>query len=333
MYPCHACKRHVRDSEIECPFCHSDLRSGQVCATPTIGAVALTAFVFLGSSACSREPSANESAGTTTSNESTDENSTTTDSETSEGPTTSLGTDTETETDTDDSSTLTTGSFYAPPEDISDFLGCDPWMQDCPEGEKCVPYASTGGNWNANKCVPITGDGQSGDPCLHGGVVEASDDCGPELHCWNVMNVEGQAIGTCTEFCQGDANEPQCPPDTSCLIAYDGAVNLCIATCDPLAQDCGPGLGCYWTMSEFNCVLTTSDIPVGEPCNFINDCIAGAACLSAELVPCAESACCASFCDLESNEPCPQPGTECSGFFEEGMAPPEYVNLGACVAP
>jgi hypothetical protein len=325
MQPCPACLRHVRNDELECPFCGVDLRFSKVFATPTLGAFAFAAMATLGTAACSKDvPSGSDGATTTSS-------SSTTIDDTSE----SGMVDTETSTDDGpDDTTLSTGSFYAGPEIDISLSACDPWLQDCPEGEKCVPYGSTGGNWNANKCVPVTGSGAAGDPCVYGGTVEATDDCGAGLYCWNVVDVEGLPTGTCTPFCQGSPDEPQCEPGTSCLIAYDGSVNLCIATCDPVMQNCDPGLACYWTSENFHCVFTTSDLPIGDACGFINDCVAGAACLDAALVPdCGGMGCCASFCDLDSLEPCPQPGTECSSFFEEGMAPPEYANVGVCVLP
>jgi hypothetical protein len=237
--------------------------------------------------------------------------------------------------DGDEGSPTTTGvtQGFVPDEDFGGVSECDPFMQDCPEGEKCVPYGSTGGNWDANKCVAVTGDGAEGDTCTYGGVVEATDDCGDGLHCWDVMDVDGMAVGVCTAFCGGTADNPSCNPGTSCLIANDGSINLCVTNCDPLLQDCGSGLACFWANGNFNCIFTTQDIPLGEPCGFINDCIAGTGCLTAEVMPnCNGSACCGSFCDL-SDPTCPQAGTECSSFFEEGMAPPGYENVGVCILP
>lgn len=247
------------------------------------------------------------------------------------------GTDEGGDGDGDGDQTTTTGvtTMGFVPDD-SDFGGvseCDPFMQDCPDGEKCVPYGSTGGNWDANKCVLVMGDGVEGDPCTYGGVVEATDSCGAGLHCWDVMDVDGQPQGVCTAFCSGSADNPTCNPGTSCLIANDGSINLCIVTCDPLQQDCGSGLACFWANNDFNCIFTTQDIPLGDPCGFINDCVAGTGCLAAEVMPnCNGSACCGAFCDL-SDPTCMQQGTECSAFFEEGMAPPGYENVGVCILP
>jgi hypothetical protein len=210
---------------------------------------------------------------------------------------------------------------------------CDPWAQDCPEGEKCVPYGSTGGNWDANKCVPVLGDGQPGDACTWDGTSAATDSCGADSHCWDVMEVDGQLEGVCTPFCDGTPNDPICGPETSCLIANEGSITLCIQTCDPLLQECADGLGCFWANNDFNCIFTAGEIQADEPCGFVNDCAPGLFCASAEVLPsCESSACCTAYCDLSIGE-CSNPDTECAPFFEEGTAPPNYEDIGLCIVP
>ncbi|PRP92438.1 hypothetical protein ENSA5_49460 [Enhygromyxa salina] len=210
---------------------------------------------------------------------------------------------------------------------------CDPWAQDCPGGEKCVPYGSTGGNWDANKCVPVLGEGQPGDSCTYEGTSLATDSCGPESHCWDVMEVDGQLEGVCTSFCDGSADSPLCDPGTSCLIANEGSITLCIDTCDPLLQGCSEGLGCFWANNDFQCIFTAGEIPEAEACAYINDCAPGLTCAAAEVLPsCSGSSCCAAYCDLAAPD-CPQEGTECTPFFEEGLAPPTYEDVGLCILP
>lgn len=239
--------------------------------------------------------------------------------------------DTGDETDTNES--LTTMGMFVPEDDFGAVSECDPFMQDCPEGEKCVPYGSTGGNWDANKCVPVTGDGAAGDPCTWGGIVEATDDCDAASLCWDVMDVDGMLIGVCTEFCQGTADDPICPPGTSCLIANEGSITACITSCDPLLQDCNQGLGCFWAGNDFQCIFTTQDIAEGEACGFINDCQPGNFCAAADALPaCNGSACCAAFCDM-GDPVCGINGTECVEFFEPGMAPPGQDMVGVCISP
>lgn len=252
----------------------------------------------------------------------TDADSTTTDTQTSdEGSVTSV--------------TSTTSGFV--PEYDEQPPQCDSFMQDCPEGEKCVPYGSNGGNWDASKCVAILGSQATGEPCVYGGVSEATDDCDGTGYCWNVMEVDGEAIGTCHAFCTGTPDDPECPPNSQCSLSGDGTINLCILGCDPLIQDCGEGLACYWAHNGFQCILTTQNVPIGQPCGYINDCDVGLICLNADAFPaCAGVACCSAFCELELGDgPCDAalPGTVCVPFFEDGMAPPGLEPVGICTLP
>lgn len=230
-----------------------------------------------------------------------------------------------------DGDTNTTMGFV-PESDMAIASSCDPWAQDCNEGEKCVAYASSGGTWDANKCVPINGSGAPGDPCTYSDAATSTDDCGATSWCWDV-NMEG--VGTCTPFCTGSADNPVCDPGSSCSIANNGSINLCLTTCDPLLQDCGvEGQACFFDGNGFVCANATQDIPTGEPCGFINDCVAGNICLAPESFPnCNGSSCCGAFCDLTDPAPCTPDGTECTAFYEEGMAPPGYEDVGVCVVP
>jgi hypothetical protein len=221
--------------------------------------------------------------------------------------------------------------------DLSSVSECDPFAQDCPEGEKCVAYSSTGGIWNANKCVPVLGDQAPGEPCTWTGIDEATDDCDETSACWEVENVDGELVGVCRLFCSGSSSAPECPPSTLCHTDRAGTINFCIPTCDPLIQDCNAGLGCYWNEDdfEFQCIFTTQDFPAGEPCGFVNDCAPGHLCREAALSPnCAGERCCLPFCDLELGDAACEaqlPGTVCVPFFDQGMALPGYEQLGLCV--
>jgi hypothetical protein len=229
----------------------------------------------------------------------------------------------------------TTGDGDGDPSDLPQGP-CDVWMQDCSEGEKCVPYASEGSGFDNHKCVPVTGSGAAGDPCTYGGSFEATDDCGYDLYCWDVEDIDGMQIGTCTEFCGGTPNEPICAPGSTCVALEAAIVPLCVLACDPLLQDCpGGDEACFWdsVQATFGCLDTVGDIPLGEPCGFINDCVAGTMCLNAGVLPsCNGSGCCGSFCSV-SDPTCPAGGTECVEFFEPGMAPPGYEDVGVCVLP
>jgi hypothetical protein len=258
---------------------------------------------------------------------------TTSDSSTDDPFTT--GTPAETE-DTSDTSPDTSTEIVP---NLDDMLleDCDPFAQDCPDGEKCVPYSSSGGStWDANKCVPVMGDQALGEPCVYGGAAEGTDDCDATSMCWNLMDVDGELVGECAPFCLGSVVEPECPEGMYCPIAGDGVLNVCIPKCDPVAQDCDDDFACYWVGQEFACVDSLANLPVGEPCEFLNDCAPGLMCVSVDYLPaCTEASCCAAFCDIALGDmQCEAvPGTSCVSFFEVGRAPPEYEHVGVCVVP
>lgn len=132
------------------------------------------------------------------------------------------------------------GFGFTPQGDFGGVAECDPFAQDCPEGEKCVAYASTGGQLDANKCVVINGSGMPGDPCTYGGVVEATDDCNDISYCWDTVPVMDTFQGSCAQFCDGTADAPVCPMGLECLISNDGSVNLCV---DPGGDETGTETG------------------------------------------------------------------------------------------
>ena len=238
----------------------------------------------------------------------------------------------------DDTSSTNDSESFVDGGDYSFVDDCDMLAQDCPDGEKCVPFATyEGGFWDDNKCVPILGEQAVGEPCRYGGRVEATDDCDGTGLCWDVTEVEGEMLGTCRSFCTGTHDDPTCDDGQICLISSESTIVLCVPMCDPLAQDCGPGLGCYWTNSNFQCVFTTQDLPVGAPCGYINDCEPGHMCVDGLLLPdCMGAACCTNYCDVELGpEQCDAlPGTACVWFWQDvGEAPPGYENIGVCALP
>ena len=82
------------------------------------------------------------------------------------------------------------------------FNECDIEAQDCPEGEKCMPWANDGGDeWNGTRCSPIAKDpGPLGGPCLaEGSGTSGIDDCDLGLVCWQVDPKTNQ--GVCHAMC------------------------------------------------------------------------------------------------------------------------------------
>jgi hypothetical protein len=240
-------------------------------------------------------------------------------------------------TATDDDPTIGSSDDDAAVTFVSgwDIMGdpCDSFLQDCPEDMKCVPYAAGGGTWDSNKCVPILGDQATGEPCKYDGAVESTDDCDGMNWCWNV---DENGNGICHAFCGGTPDTPECPPMSHCSINGSGGINLCIPTCDPVAQECLDEMACFWTGLDFTCTWTTQNISTGQPCGFINDCAEGNVCVDAAVLPmCNGSACCTNYCHLQQGDTqcAALPGTACMSFFEEGMAPPGLEHVGICILP
>jgi hypothetical protein len=224
---------------------------------------------------------------------------------------------------------------------------CDMFAQDCPDGEKCMPWDNMGGNsWNATRCSPIADNpGQVGDECtVEGSGTSGIDDCDISTMCWDVDPKTN--IGTCVAMCTGDEAAPICEdPDTSCVIVNEGAIVLCLPACDPLLQDCAEGLACYPIQDAWNCAPDASgELGVyGDPCEFLNVCDPGLMCLGAGAVPAGEACegsagCCSEICDITDPTGDAQctgsaGGQTCQPWYEEGAAPPGYEDVGACALP
>jgi len=218
---------------------------------------------------------------------------------------------------------------------------CDIWIDDCPPGFKCMPWANDGGgSWNATKCSPLAEDPNGvGDPCA---VVQSGvggiDDCEAHAMCWNVDPETNE--GTCVALCTGGEANPTCAdPCVSCFVSASGVVNLCLPICDPLAQDCVPGEACYPVNDTFSCAPDAGgDAGVlGDPCEYLNWCDPGLFCANADTLPnCAGPAgCCTRLCDASAADPCAGiAGTECVPYFEENQQPPCYGGVvGGCLLP
>ena len=218
---------------------------------------------------------------------------------------------------------------------------CDVWTQDCPEGQKCAPWANDGGSaWNTTKCVDVVDNpGKPGDECtVEGSGVSGVDSCDKAALCWNVDDETMK--GTCVGFCTGSQEAPLCEqPGTTCVIANDGVLILCLPSCDPLQQDCpGTDLCISQPMGDgFVCVLDASGEQgqQNNPCEFANACDPGLVCLDPSLATeCDPMAigCCLPFCDVTAPD-CTNQGAECIPWFEMGMAPPGLENIGVCGLP
>jgi len=203
-------------------------------------------------------------------------------------------------------------------------IECSVQDQDCCRGEACKAWANDGGDaWNASRCTFVSDTpAQVGEPCVaEGSPVSGADTCDAGLMCWDVDAKSLQ--GTCAQFCGEDG--PSCEAEGEvCSIGNDGAVPLCLPSCDPLASECGEGIGCYPSGEDFVCVRegTPMYTDLQHP-----DCAAGTFNIPADQVQgCSEGEgpCCTAFCDLSAVEPCGA-DAECLPYFVPAMGKDDTV--------
>lgn len=338
LHRCARCRRHIRLDESRCPFCDCE----------TIARTTVTALTLGGVLTGCPDGAAHDSGGDeTTSASSTASSSITTTMDASPSATVTL----DSGDDVDDESTWDDGwdtcvGFYGgcPPDGGGTRLECDIWAQDCPEGEKCMPWANDGGgSWNATRCSPLDPSPRRvGEPCtVEGSGVSGIDDCELGSMCWGVDAETNQ--GVCVAFCDGNLSSPICKdPTTECLVANDGVLILCLPSCDPLLGGCGEAEGCYPNESGgFFCVPDASgdNGEHGDPCDYLNDCDPGLLCVAPERVfDCFGVGCCTEACDLEAEDPnaaCSgfANGEVCTAYFAPGQPPPDLDHLGVCIVP
>ncbi len=224
------------------------------------------------------------------------------------------------------------GGFIMEP-DVGDPIECDVWAQDCPAGEKCNAWASSGGTWDATRCVTVADNpGQPGDTCtVEGNGASGLDDCDIGAMCFNV-DVETN-IGVCVEMCSGSPANPICEtPNTSCTISNQDVLILCQPLCNPLANECPPGEACYTVGDVQVCAPDVSDGGggPGEPCEFINTCSSGTFCAGPELVPgCQSAGCCSPYCMVGDASVCLE-GQTCISAYPDGPPAECLEGVGFC---
>ncbi|PRQ06674.1 hypothetical protein ENSA7_35500 [Enhygromyxa salina] len=232
--------------------------------------------------------------------------------------------------DGDGSEESDAGSTGAGPTlDIADTeLACDVWLQDCPPEQKC--------SWEVidavahPSCVPLVADARPpGEPCMTlGDPGSGHDDCELGAICsW----LDEQNVGVCLALCSGSPVAPSCADEAVPAICQpcSGCPSLCIPTCDPLADDCGPGYACAPNAGNFTCTPAANlgAGVLGDPCEYAVQCAEGFACIDGATVPgCEQVGCCSPFCKLSLPE-CPNFMT-CEPWFE-GREPP-VDDVGVC---
>ncbi len=215
---------------------------------------------------------------------------------------------------------------------------CDPFFQNCPEGQKCAFWSDDGSNtWNATRCVEVTGTGKPGDDCTLEDNLTGIDSCIKGAMCWNP---DEEGIGTCIALCTGSAEAPVCAAG-SCTISGDGVLTVCLKGCDPLLQDCDdPADLCIPNGDDFVCVVDGGGAQgqANDPCEFVNVCDPGLVCLDPAPAGagCDQAAggCCTPFCKFPGGA-CPNPDQSCVQWFDPEQLPENdpQLDIGVCAVP
>jgi len=214
---------------------------------------------------------------------------------------------------------------------------CDPFVQDCPDGDKCVPWSADGDEWwDRTRCSPVAEVPVAvGGVCtVEGGPYSGVDDCDLGAMCFGVDPVTLE--GTCVAICEGSPVNPECAPDSTCLIAYDGNLVVCLPSCDPLLGDCVGSEACVPATEGFACIPAAGAGP-GEPCEHIDVCGPGLTCAPSEAVAATcdpgFEGCCTPWCDLAAPDPaagCFDPEQVCLPWPD---APAGFEDVGVCALP
>lgn len=217
---------------------------------------------------------------------------------------------------------------------------CDPLdFFSCGRQHKCAPaILEVGGTWfDTAICVEIMGDHKEGEGCHSLDHKGGLDTCGAGLLCWDPDPVT--LVGMCVEMCEGpDAwAGGGCSENKLCNSDKEGIVNLCLATCTPLDDDCPVGCMCQQSSaySAFWCARMWGELELGDSCSWAGECGSGMACADASVSNCNEettASCCVAFCDVTAEEPCAGSGEVCTLVFEENMIDldPLAVGVGHC---
>jgi hypothetical protein len=222
---------------------------------------------------------------------------------------------------------------------------CDVGLQDCPRGEKCMPWANDGGDaWNSNRCVALMPDpvAPGGTCTVEGSAVSGIDDCEEGSMCWGVDPETLQ--GTCIELCNARRfPSTTCVEPTECIALNEASVPVCLSPCNPLQPAaCPDGEACRYLEGDvgFRCLPLLGGHVQGssQHCDDAT-CSPSQLCVLAELLgTCETASCCTELCDLGdpgADALCAaiDPLLACEPFYEPGGAPVGLELVGVCSVP
>lgn len=202
----------------------------------------------------------------------------------------------------------------------------------CGEGNKCGTTWAAHGAPLEYVCVPVLGDGPTGEVCtfLDGDGSLGHDDCAEGSICYPT-DLESWT-GYCAELCDGDLWS--CASGGFCEV--NETWRLCSWPCDPVRGGLcpGPDLTCALVTESVLCWVIEETGQQLDPCTTEHDCGFELTCaVGAEVEGCSQQRCCTEFCDLAQADPCGNPAHTCQPAFSPGNEQPGLEHLGVCKLP
>lgn len=189
---------------------------------------------------------------------------------------------------------------------------CDPALDcGCPAGKRCGQLFESLNPWTVRTACIDVGTQSIGASCAVT-TQTGADNCGSGAVCLS---------SGCQKLCHVGNPQSECSSTTVCLavsgyFADRPGIGACQPTCDPLAQNCSAGQGCFYdTHALIGVCATIQKDPYsgaigrqGDPCQAANSCERGTACLLLDAKSPTGNRC-ATYCDPSAADTCSAVGS------------------------
>lgn len=211
-------------------------------------------------------------------------------------------------------------------------LAASACFEDAPPGTTSGPAASSEGECTAGTegCACIEGSCIDGLTCLSNTCVDPGADSGGTTSN-PPMTADSTSSGGASTSIDTMPETDEDAVDSGPLTTNGGSLPKG-ALCDPIDDECEPGLSCVGFAKDGIACDLPGPASQGEPCD-VSSCGPGLVCIVEDAfndcLP--ANGCCTEFCDLLGPETCPA-DLFCDPFYPSGASPPGYDHVGICVA-